>query len=419
MLPLNFLNEVAKKNGLTEAQTRVLVAVFNQGIKREDAPHYLKLSPHTISSHLNIIFQCFDIDGKGSGKLHKLHLILDCEYRKLVGDAELQTDASNTESLRGFQEPQPSAQSNTVSSEQPLWQTLKDVVPYLELFEQYCQQEQHLQAFYIIFDTYDYATCIYNFLRLSDYNHQIVNLYEQLVQSWKPGLKEEEKWEFGVAHNFFGHAYADLGQYKNAIPCYQQCLEIAEEKGDIDFKALSLIHLGSVYHSLKQYPEAIESNQDGLAIAQKICNRGIEAKALNNLGLISGSKKEYYRSLGYYHHSLMITNKTGDAITEVQSLLYIGVIYRNLGEYQEALSFLEQGIKTAHESGNRKLKANIAEHLLLTLIQLKKQSVQKLEVIAGYKKAHELFQDIGLDDYAEMCNDGIQYLSKNIDGGEG
>ena len=405
MLPLNFLNEVAKKNGLTEAQTRVLVAVFNQGVKREDAPRYLQLSPHTITSHLNKIFDFFRIDGKGSGKLHKLHLVLDCEYRKLVGDAELQTDANNTESLRGFQEAQPSEQSDTVSSEQPLWQTLEDVAPYLEMFEQYCKQEQYLQAFYIIFDIYDYDTCIYNFLLLSGYADKIVNLYEQLVQSWKPTLKEEEKWEFGAAHNFLGHAYVDLGQYENAITCYQQCLEIAEERGDIDFKALSLIHLGSVYHSLKKYAEAIEYNRSGLEIGRKIGSKEIEAKALKNLGLFYSSQKQYDLALDYHHHSLVISSQTGDVVTEVQSLLYIGVNYRNLGEYQQALLFLEQGIEIAHQSDNRKLKANIAEHLYVTLIRLKEQSVQQLEAIAAYKKAHELFQDIGLDNYAQMCAD--------------
>lgn len=405
MLPLIFLNEIAKKNGLTEAQTRVLVAVCNQGIKREDAPRYLQLSPHTISSHLNIIFQCFDIDGKGPGKLHKLHSVLYYEYRKLVGDAQLQTDASNTESLRGFQEAQPSEQSDTVSSEQSIWLTKEDVLLHIERFNKYCEQKEYIQAFNTIFDSYDYENSVYHFLDSSGYVHQIVNLYEQLVQSWKPRLKVEDKWEFGVAHNFLGHAYADLDQHQKAIACYQQCLEIAEEKGDIDFNAISLIHLGSVYHSLNQYPKAIEYNRGGLEIGRKIGSKGIEAKALNNLGLIYSSQKQYALALDYHHYSIVISSQTGDVVTEVQSLLYIGVNYRDLGEYQQALFFLEQGIKIAHQSDNRKLKVNIAQHLYVTLIRLKEQSVQKLEAIAAYKKAHELFQDIGLDNYAQMCAD--------------
>jgi tetratricopeptide (TPR) repeat protein len=182
-------------------------------------------------------------------------------------------------------------------------------------------------------------------------------------------------------------------------------LEIAEERGDIDFKALSLIHLGSVYHSLKKYAEAIEYNRSGLEIGRKIGSKEIEAKALKNLGLFYSSQKQYDLALDYHHHSLVISSQTGDVVTEVQSLLYIGVNYRYLGEYQQALLFLEQGIEIAHQSDNRKLKANIAEHLYVTLIRLKEQSVQQLEAIAAYKKAHELFQDIGLDNYAQMCAD--------------
>ena len=84
------------------------------------------------------------------------------------------------------QETQQQEQPVTTCSDNQSWQTLEDVMPYLEIFYHHCELEQYIQAFNTIFDAEDYDNCIYKFLSSSGYIHQIVNLYERLVQSWQP-----------------------------------------------------------------------------------------------------------------------------------------------------------------------------------------------------------------------------------------
>lgn len=319
------------------------------------------------------------------------------------------------------QETQQQEQPVTTCSDNQSWQTLEDVMPYLEIFYHHCELEQYIQAFNTIFDKEDYDNCIYKFLSSSGYIHQIVNLYERLVQSWKRKLRESEKWEFSAAITCLGDAYERLGNYKMAIVYHEESLKIAQDIGNLEGEAGSRVNLGLVYYSLEQHQEAMKCTYSGLNIARQIGHREFEANALNNLGLIYKFLEQYHLAIDYYHHSLEIEYQISDGQGKDEqgkagSLINMGDAYRNLEQPYQAIEYLLEGIEVAHQSGKRQFEANGWFNLGLTLEQL---VGQESEAMLAYENARKLFQEMGLDACIENCNDAIQHLSEELDRSRG
>lgn len=334
-----------------------------------------------------------------------------------------------TDISEASQETEQNEQLVNTSSDNPNWQTIEDVTLYIEKFLQHCEQEEYIQAFYTILDSDDYENCIHNFLSLRGYNNDIISLYERLVQSWQP--RKSEKWEFGVSLALLGTAYRGLGRYQAAIYYYKRSLEIAEDINDFNTQAGSLVDLGLLYylekyqlgkHQPEEYHEAIKYIRSGLYIARQIGNRHFEAGALNTLGLVLTAIGERYKAIDYHHHSREIKQKIGDVQGEAAALINIGNNHcllgqanHDLGEYQHALKFLQWGIEIAQQIGDHPSAARGWFILGLTKQQLEKKS----EAIDAYKKACELFQEMGLDQSVQECIAEIQCLSEGIDCSEG
>ena len=69
-----------------------------------------------------------------------------------------------------------------------------------------------------------------------------------------------------------GKIYCDQKRYQQAIPLFEEALEIAEELEDLQSEAIILSQLANVYFSLKNYQIA---NEYYFLFEQKICNRSL------------------------------------------------------------------------------------------------------------------------------------------------
>ena len=80
MLPIDFLERLAKEKKLTKAQNSVFLALFSEGKTKEEVIKALHISSKTFISHMNVIYNSFGIDGKGTGKLDRLRSIINQKY---------------------------------------------------------------------------------------------------------------------------------------------------------------------------------------------------------------------------------------------------------------------------------------------------------------------------------------------------
>jgi tetratricopeptide (TPR) repeat protein len=295
------------------------------------------------------------------------------------------------------------------------WEISDDVTPYLEIFYHYCELKEYAQAFYTIFNGNDYENCIDNFLNLRGYNAIRANLYTQLLKIWQSN--EPRTWELETAHTCLGDALNFLGQYHRAIDCFQQSLEIAQEIGDLEGKAGSLINIGLAYYDLEDFQQAFNYTRDGLNLAAENGYHKFEANAFNNMGLIYYANEEYHLAIDCYERSLAIKQDFGYYQSDASSLINLGDAYRCLGQHDKAIKFLKQGIDIAKQAGDRRFEAKGWFNLALALEALEDLELQS-EAIAAYKNAREQYQVMGLDERVWEANDAIRCLSEALDGSE-
>ncbi|MEH1877830.1 tetratricopeptide repeat protein [Nostoc sp.] len=284
-------------------------------------------------------------------------------------------------------------------------ETLEDVKASLEIFYQYCELQEYTQAFYTIFNSDDYDNSIDNFLSLRGYNAVRASLYENLLDQWQHS--QSETWEFMVAITCLGDACYWMGQFSLAIAHHQQSLKIAQNIGDFENEAGSLVNIGLAYIDLKDYEQAFEYTREGVILAAKIGHNEFKAHALNNLGIIYFEKGVYEQAIKYYEASRAIKKVFYVYQDDSGSLINLGDAYRSLGENKKAIKYLKQGIKIAQQLGHHRFEANGWFNLGFALKELGRTS----EVKNAWTKARELFQAMELNLNVQRIDDEIHDLS--------
>ena len=200
------------------------------------------------------------------------------------------------------------------------------------------------------------------------------------------------------AYNDLGNAYAGMYAYGEALNWYQQGLELAERKNNLQGQARSLMNLGDslwrsgrsresvgyyqraletyreiedrqgeastlgnlgiAYRSLCEYQRAVDFHQQSIEIKREIGDRQGEATSLGNLGLAYDSLGEYQRAIDFYQQTLEIAQEIGDHRGEAYALGNLGLAYDSLGEHQRAIDFHQQSIEIKREIGDRQGEAN-------------------------------------------------------------
>lgn len=346
--------------------------------------------------------------------------IIDCEGNADKRSIDLVFSALKLRLERDDYTLESNLQSSPHALKKRNWKTLDDVKQYITQFHDFCKMEKNVEAFNVILDKNDYDNSVYNFLEAHNYQNQIIELFEELLHSWK--VSDCEQWEFCITLACLGRAYRSINKYEKAIECHKRSLEIAEEVNDHRTEAGSLIDLGLVYF-LTNDPQALKCTREGLYIARQLNNRFFEADALNNLGLILRSEGKYYQAIDYHHHSLEIRRQIKDSLGTSSALSFMGQNHcilaehkKDLGEYRHALRFLQQSLEIAHEIGASKITVDAQSELALTYLSmaltLEHLSLNS-DAIDAYKKARDLFQETGLDVNAKFCVEAVQRLSKS------
>ena len=219
----------------------------------------------------------------------------------------------------------------------------------------------------ILAQDYPLTGVVKNILDLRLHPREIIRwLKASLKAARKLGNKEPE----GGALGNLGRAYADLGETRRAIECYEQHLAIARETGDRRGEGTALGNLGLAYFALGELRRVIEYFEQSLAIARETGDRLGEGNALGNLGIASANLGETRRSIEYYEKQLAITRETGDRQGEGRALGNLGLAYADLGETRRAIESYEQRLAIAHETGDRRGEGNALFNMGMALDKL-------------------------------------------------
>jgi len=121
--------------------------------------------------------------------------------------------------------------------------------------------------------------------------------------------------------NTLGLIYRNLGQWDQAISCYQQDLAICRTLDDRFGMGKSYGNLGEIYQKRGRdnWPDALEAYQKALSLIREFDDRYEETEALANLGFLYQEMGEYKLALDHYGQAIHLIEDLRAGITSEEA----------------------------------------------------------------------------------------------------
>ncbi|MBD2664353.1 tetratricopeptide TPR_3 [Richelia sinica FACHB-800] len=195
-----------------QKQLLLNVSVYRGGFHQGTAANLLlEISENDIEQELKtLVNRSFLLEKSNSQKWFIFHSVVLEYLRCKAGDkTELHQQAISFYLLHVKQKP---------------WHSVVDIHEYLEIFYHQYQLQQYDAAF-------DVFKTVNDFLTLNGYYMLQVELCRQLIGVWEV-TGERNNWNYHATITRLGFAYQYLERYQQALNCYQQSLQIAQENSD-------------------------------------------------------------------------------------------------------------------------------------------------------------------------------------------
>ena len=204
----------------------------------------------------------------------------------------------------------------------------------------------------------------------------------------KGARQANNRWAEGANLGDLGIAFADLGETRRAIECYEQHLSIAREIGYRRGEGIALGNLGSAYAALGETRRAVEYHDLSHEILREAGNRRDAGIALGNLGFAYAELGEIRRAIKTYEQRLAIAREIGDRRGEGITLGNLGSAYAILGERRRAIEACEQHLAIAREIGDRRGEGNAAWNLGLAYEKLGElaRAIELMQVLVDLER---------------------------------
>ncbi len=246
------------------------------------------------------------------------------------------------------------------------------------------------------------------YIGLGEYRPAIPYFEEALDIFGKIG----DAWSRGIAMGNLGIAYRNLGQYEKALSYHEQALNIARELKNRQSEGNQLGSLGLVYDALGQYEKAIEYYQQTLDIARELNHKRMESKALGNLGNAYYSLNQYEKAIECHESALVISREIGDRSGEGNDLGNLGNAYADLGQYEKAIELHNQALVISRATGDRRSQANDLNNLGVTY----EGQGNYQRALAYYRDALALYDELGLAQMGERTRKSIARVESKLSG---
>jgi tetratricopeptide (TPR) repeat protein len=160
-----------------------------------------------------------------------------------------------------------------------------------------------------------------------------------------------------------GIVYAELGEYKKAIGCFERSLVTARARNDLPVVAATLGSLGNAAASLGDYKQALTSYEASLAQFRGLNDTPNIATALSNIGNVHARQADFAAAGRCYEEALRLTRELNDQTGKGNNLANLGNVYAKLGDYEKALYFSGEAQKIFEEQNYRPGLAACATNL--------------------------------------------------------
>ncbi len=140
----------------------------------------------------------------------------------------------------------------------------------------------------------------------------------------------------GLAYDYLGLTYANLGRYPDAEEALRRRLGVARYLKDFGGQIFGLNNLGSLLLQAGNLEAASTTFIEALDIARTVKNREGEGLTLNNLGLVAALEGNYLQAIKHYQAALGLRRRLGDSLAETNTQNNLADAYFALNQYRDA-----------------------------------------------------------------------------------
>ncbi|MBO3748312.1 tetratricopeptide repeat protein [Streptosporangiaceae bacterium NEAU-GS5] len=212
----------------------------------------------------------------------------------------------------------------------------------------------------------------------------------------------------GVVHERLGDLRAALTHLGDALTAYRQT-------GNRHGEGVQLINLGALLRRLGEHEAAADHQLAAAAVFAELGDLRLEGYALGNLGALDSLLGRHEEALAHLERALANCRAAGDPGGEGSALGAIGTVHLRLGRHDEALDHLRRALAISRETGDRGLETETLNGLGQTLLALgrpdaalaRHRSALALSDETGDRYEHARALD-GLAQVMEAAGDGEQ-----------
>ena len=204
------------------------------------------------------------------------------------------------------------------------WKTLDDLAPQLAEFDLRCAGRDWNTAAAVL------AEFDYDYLFLWGHYRLMIDRHERLRgKLTDPFL---EAW----STNSLGQAYGRIGEYDQALRCYEDALALARAQNDRPSEAVYLGNLGAVYADLGDDFKAIEYYEQALAIYHEVGDKRGEAHRPRQSRQQLRRPRPNGEAIAQYEQAISLSKEIDDRQGECRDKCNLATYYRTLGEVANA-----------------------------------------------------------------------------------
>ena len=210
--------------------------------------------------------------------------------------------------------------------------------------------------------------------------HLSLSNYINAVKCYTEQLERAQEISDGgleaAAYGNLGRAKHNLGRHEEAVHCFQQQVELLEEakKGHSLERGRALGHIGTCHSALNNHKVAATYHQEYLAMAVDAKSPRDQERAYRDLGSALRNTGNLQEALVCFEKRLVMAHDLVQLDDKGSAYGELGEVHSLLGNLEQAASCLEHQLKTAREAGDRCAEARAASALGLVLNDLGRHS---------------------------------------------
>ena len=172
-----------------------------------------------------------------------------------------------------------------------------------------------------------------------------------------------DKRGLGMASNYLGIHYKELGEVQNAVEAYSKALDICLEVGDRFEEAKILNNIGMAYYHLGDHVKALEYFYRSLSLKEEMNDAELLLRTLSNLGVVHEELGEHEKAIELYKQALLAGEEINDTQAISICLANLGLVYKQMGDTASSYSHLRQALESTQKYGHKAIEATILNYL--------------------------------------------------------